>query len=195
MDVSQIVFNIFACGLIISAIVVVSSSFPVRSALALVSAFICSAVLWIMQGAEFLGLALIFVYVGAVMTLFLFVVMMLGNNLAMQDNKVNWLQLFLGMIFALGLFAVVYSKGLPQQIADSNLSQVIESNSNMIGTVLYTKYIFEFELAAFILLVGMIAAIALTFRGKQSGNKAVKVEQQLEVSAKTRLHYAKFDKE
>ena len=189
----QVVFWLFATILIISSFIVISSSFPVRNILALVVAFVAAAFLWIMQGAEFLGLGLIFVYVGAVMTLFLFVIMMLHQ----PDNKLekkHFSLLILAVLFVISLVYLINYISLPK--VNSITSSVDDlDNTFEIGKVLYKNYIFEFELAAYILLVGMIAAIALTFRGKRQGNKAVAVEKQINVAAKDRIHFAKFEQD
>jgi NADH-quinone oxidoreductase subunit J len=188
---AQFVFYFFALSLVVSSTVVIAAKYPVNSVLGLVAAFVCSAVLWIMQGAEFLGLALIFVYVGAIMTLFLFVVMMLNQARVAADKvKIKFIVLAL-FLFALLLFGIINS-GLPVVNIMAEKGLLSASNTHNLGLVLYTKYIFEFELAAFILLVGMIAAIAITFRGQRSGNKAVAVEKQIKVQAKDRLKFAKF---
>ena len=192
MVLQQIIFWFFASILVISSLVVISSSYPIRSILSLVVAFVAAAFLWVIQGAEFLGLALIFVYVGAVMTLFLFVIMMLHQS----TNKIEKKQiasLLAAIVFIFGLFYLINYLDLPQALAASKHLIANVDNTHAIGIVLYKDYLFEFELAAFILLVGMVAAIALTFRGKRAGNKAVAVEQQLKVSAKDRLHFAKFE--
>ena len=189
MLINQMIFYFFAIAQVIASLVVITSKYPVNSVLGLVAAFVCAAVLWIIQGAEFLGLALIFVYVGAIMTLFLFVVMML-NQARTPAAKIHYKYIVCGVVlFVLMLVALIYS-GLPEV----NVSQAILSqhNTHDLGEILYTKYIFEFELAAFVLLVGMVAAIAITFRGKRAGNKAVNVEEQLKVTAKDRLKFAKF---
>lgn len=193
MIVEQVVFWVASSILIISAFVVITSSYPVRSILALVLAFVATAVLWILQGAEFLGLALIFVYVGAVMTLFLFVVMMLYQKHKIEEKSCcyKWIS---AVVLIVCVVALINYVGLPHKVYHKVVNNMVGSNTKLIGDLLYTKYLVEFELAAFILLTGMIAAIAITFRGQRVGNKAVKVEQQLSVSSKDRLHFADFNK-
>lgn len=193
MIVEQVVFWIASSIVIISSVVVITSSYPVRSILSLVLAFVATAVLWILQGAEFLGLALIFVYVGAVMTLFLFVVMMLYQKNKLEDKK-DIKKLITAFLFAIALISLIAYIGLPHDVLNKSINTIKVSNTKFIGKELYTNYIVEFELAAFILLTGMIAAIAITFRGQRVGNKAVKVEKQIKVTAKDRLHFADFDK-
>ena len=193
MIVEQVVFWVASSIVIISSVVVITSSYPVRSILSLVLAFVATAVLWILQGAEFLGLALIFVYVGAVMTLFLFVVMMLYQKNKLEDKK-DIKKLITAFLFAVALISLIAYIGLPHDVLNKSINTLEVSNTKFIGKELYTNYIVEFELAAFILLTGMIAAIAITFRGQRVGNKAVKVEKQINVTAKDRLHFADFDK-
>ena len=192
LELREIIFWIFSFGLICSALLVVTTRRPVWSVLALVSAFVCAAALWVMQGAEFLGLALIFIYVGAVMTLFLFVVMMLNQESLTAERLRRY-----ALPFALGLAGfllfLLWHHAWPVSVAASlPESRFTGSNTQALGRMLYGSYVFEFELAAFILLVGMISAIGLTFRGKRAGNKAVPVEAQLNVSSKDRLSVATF---
>ncbi|MBM93749.1 MAG: NADH-quinone oxidoreductase [Legionellales bacterium] len=187
---AQGVFAFFSGGLILSALAVVITRRPVLSVLALVGAFFCAAALWIMQGAEFLGLALIFVYVGAVMTLFLFIVMMLNQESLKAERLRRYAVPFAFICGAFLLFLLWYHAW--PHVVGHTISKVAHSNTQALGHLLYTQYIFEFELAAFILLVGMIAAIALTFRGQRAGNKAVSVESQLKVTSKDRLRWATF---
>ena len=190
MSIQFILFGFFATALVISALTVVSTRYPVRSILSLVAAFVSAACLWVMQGAEFLGLALIFVYVGAVMTLFLFVVMML-NQERLSAAQVKKTALIAAPILAISLLSVLIYPGMPGATATHQVI-LTGSNSKALGSLLYRNYVVELELAAFILLVGMVAEIGLTFRGKRSGNKAVSADQQIKVSAKDRLHFAQF---
>jgi NADH-quinone oxidoreductase subunit J len=139
--------------------------------------------------AEFLAISLVLVYVGAVMVLFLFVVMMLDINID-RLREGFWSYLPLGAIIALLLVAEMslvlggnyfdlFEKNVPQTMAS-------ESNVQAIGRLMFTEYVYPFELASVILLVGIVAAIALTYRGKKE-NKAVSPSQQVFVKAKDRL--------
>lgn len=179
----QIIFYVFAGLTILSALMVVTQNNPVRCVLFLVLAFFTSSVLWILVQAEFLALILVLVYVGAVMTLFLFVVMML--NIDVESAKSHFIRyLPFGLILVavmVGLLLVTIPQGgfdtdvqtsvaiqqtvlgdfMPGQPSSSTPAL---SNTEALGMVLYTDYVFAFELAAVILLVAIIAAITLVHR-------------------------------
>ncbi len=168
MDFKTGVFYFFAAMLVFAALRVITARNPVHSALFLVLAFFTAAALWMLLEAEFLAIALVLVYVGAVMVLFLFVVMMLDINLE-RVREGFWrnlpLALVVGgimvgeMILVLGgrIFGVSVPKPLPADY----------SNTKELGRVLYTQYAYAFEIAAVILLVAIIAAIALTLRRRK----------------------------
>ena len=167
----QILFLIFATLLVASALGLITARNPVYSALFLVLCFCNSAVIWLLTGAEFLAIVLVLVYVGAVMVLFLFVVMMLDINLAELRRgftRFAWL----GWITALAVIAeivgVVWSHGVTG--LDVGRSMVSEpenySNTQALGLVLYTRYVYFFEAAGVILLVAMIGAIVMTLQHK-----------------------------
>lgn len=180
------VFWVFALALVGSSLGVVFSSRPVLSVLLLIKCFVCASVLWMLLGAEFLSLALIFVYVGAVMTLFLFVVMML-NQVSIKAAKRRWLFGGVSAVLCIGLLIGLYvylPEGGFMMKAALNAS---ESNTDQIAAVLYTDHLLAFEWVAMILLVAMVAAIALTFKGTARGTKAQKASAQMAVSAKDRL--------
>jgi NADH-quinone oxidoreductase subunit J len=179
----QIIFYVFAGLTILSALMVVTQNNPVRCVLFLVLAFFTSSVLWILVQAEFLALILVLVYVGAVMTLFLFVVMML--NIDVESAKSHFIRyLPFGLILVavmVGLLLVTIPQGgfdtdvqtsVPIQqtvLGDytpgkSSSSTPTLSNTEALGMVLYSDYVFAFELAAVILLVAIIAAITLVHR-------------------------------
>jgi NADH-quinone oxidoreductase subunit J len=184
----QIVFYFFAASLVFSAAMVVLSRNPVTSALFLVYSFFNSAILWMLLNAEFLSLVLIFVYVGAVMTLFLFVVMMLNIDIeTLRKGFVRYLPF--------GLVAVALVVGLmitaiwpanfgalpnPQAAADY-------SNTGALGALLYTHYVYAFELAAMLLLVAIVAAISLSQHGKPQ-RKTQNISKQIDVDPKDRVH-------
>ena len=185
-------FYAFATLLIISALMVVFSKHPVQSALYLVLAFFASSALWIMAQAEFLGLVLILVYVGAVMTLFLFVVMTVPFSNPLL-KKHHWLYLIVALTI-IGLIVALMAKTITPfaQISDS-LNQVgpTVSNTQAIGAQLYTQYLFPFELAGLILLVAIIAAISLS--AKYNRQKIVtNPSDQIKVTAKSRLKIIKM---
>lgn len=181
--VYQSIFYIFAALTVFSALMVITQNNPVRSVLFLVFAFFCSAGLWILVDAEFLSLILVLVYVGAVMTLFLFVIMML--NIDVESMKIHVLRylpfgLILVALLVSLLVIVIPAKQFARAVetkADlaaemtNNLSDSgliiaqTPSNTQALGEILYTDYVFAFELAAAILLVAIIAAITLVHRG------------------------------
>ena len=163
----QFVFYVFAALAVASALMVVTQNNPVRCVLFLVLTFFASAVLWMLQGAEFLALILILVYVGAVMTLFLFVVMML--NIDIEVRKTHFMRyLPYGLIIVallVGLLMLALPpKGFVSEAVTSLISPQSLSNTEQIGMVLYTDYLLAFELAAALLLVAIIAAVTLSQR-------------------------------
>ncbi|QRN02675.1 NADH-quinone oxidoreductase subunit J [Legionella sp. MW5194] len=180
----QIVFYVFAALAIFSALMVVTQNNPVRCVLFLVLTFFASAVLWILVSAEFLALILILVYVGAVMTLFLFVVMMLNIDIeSMKSHFVRYLPFGLIIVaFLTGLLLIALPDNMFKAAVEQtpvtttvvdNFNEYDEvvaqpaktiSNTEAIGRVLYTDYVFAFELAAVLLLVAIIAAITLAHR-------------------------------
>lgn len=188
---TQLVFYVFALIAITAASVVVFSSNPMRSILSLIVCFVATAVLWLLLQAEFLAMVLIFVYVGAVMTLFLFVVMMLHVDLIkLKEGMVRYLPYAALMMLALlGMLILVFMPGA--HYPWGNLSIVHHatnySNTRQLGDVLYTHYILSFELAGVILLVAMVAAISLAFTGRKPNTKAQRIAQQLAATKTSRL--------
>jgi len=190
IPVQPIIFYCFASLLVLASALVIIAKNPVRGALALVLAFFASSVLWIMLEAEFLALVLIFVYVGAVMTLFLFVVMMLNLDLVpKREGFVRYLPFaVIMMVVMIGLLLYVFepvhfsiaAKTLPAEHAAGY------SNVKELGNVLYTQYMYPFELAAIILLVAILAAISLAYRGRQNSKGQV-IKQQLSARKQDRL--------
>ncbi len=166
------IFYFFAALLLGAAGLVIKSRNPVHAALFLVLAFFSSAALWLLLHAEFLAIALVLVYVGAVMVLFLFVVMMLDINLApLQEGFARFLPVGL-LVAALMLAAMVLVLGPGGSAlgpaADAGLasagSAVAESNTRQLGKALFTEHLYPFEIAGAILLVAIVAAISLTLR-------------------------------
>lgn len=194
----QFIFFIFAAALLGSAIMVIVSRNPVRAVLFLVLAFFSSAILWMLLEAEFLSLVLIFVYVGAVMTLFLFVVMMINVDLApLKEGFVRYLPLgvivvalFVGLMLLilsgkqLGFVSILPTSHGP------NYSNVVE-----VGMALFTNYLYAFEIAGLILLVAMVSAISLAFYGRKPGTKSQKISRQLQASKNTGLRIIKMKAE
>ena len=171
MIVAALFFYLFAGILVASAFMVIASKNPVHSVLYLILAFVNAAGLFVMMGAEFLAMILVVVYVGAVAVLFLFVVMMLDVDFAeLKKGVLQYLPvgLLLGGIFLAELLLVVGSwvigPGVPKAITAPIPAGI--SNTEAIGLVLYTKYVYFFEISGMILLVAMIGAIVLTLRHK-----------------------------
>lgn len=185
-----VLFYVFAALTVAAGVMVVIARNPVHAVLFLVLTFFTTAVLWMLLRAEFLSLVLIFVYVGAVMTLFLFVIMMLDIDRArFREKFVHFLPIGLLILIALvGLMAFVVSpahlgdsaKGLPAVAADYN-------NTAEMGNLLYSDYIFPFEVAGLILLVAIIAAITLAFHGRRRNTKAQKISEQQSATKQDRL--------
>ena len=171
MNFVLILFWAFAIVLVASAVLVVTVRNPVHAALFLVLSFFTAAALWLLLYAEFLALTLVLVYVGAVMVLFLFVVMMLDINLDLLREGF-WRQLPLaagvGILMALEMGLVLASREFGVDAVPSpGAPPPGYSNTKALGQVLYTDYVFPFELAAVILLVAIVAAIALTLRDRK----------------------------
>ncbi|HTT41483.1 MAG TPA: NADH-quinone oxidoreductase subunit J [Steroidobacteraceae bacterium] len=192
-------FYVFSAILVIAAVGVIGARNPVYSALALVMCFVTSAAIWLLLEAEFLAVVLVLVYVGAVMVLFLFVVMMLDINLAELRQGftrfawLGWLTALaviveiVGVVWAKGALGIDVHRGAAPTPADY-------SNTLALGEVLYTRYAYPLELAAVLLLVAIIAAIALTMR-QRAGHKQQDVEAQVAVRAAERLRIVKMDPE
>ena len=189
--VHNIIFYAFAAILLISAVMVITSNNPVRAVLFLVLAFVSSSVLWILIEAEFLALVMIFVYVGAVMTLFLFVVMMINVDLSkLKEGFVRYLPLgILTMVVLVVLMMYVISPShfgiIKNVIPVDHLADY--SNTKELGAVLYTRYVYAFEIASVLLLVSIIAAISLAFRGRRADSKSQKIAEQIAVRPKDRV--------
>ena len=162
------VFWFFAVILVIAAICVITARNPVHSALFLVLAFFTAAGLWMLLRAEFLAIALVLVYVGAVMVLFLFVVMMLDVNLE-QLRAGFWgnlpLALAVGAVMVVEMIAIIV-RGFVETRAPGDPGSGY-SNTRALGHVLYTDYAYPLELAAVLLLVAIVVAIALTLRKRK----------------------------
>jgi len=189
MSVSSLLFYVFSAILLLSALLVITARNPVYASLYLVLAFFNAAALFLLLGAEFLGLILILVYVGAVMVLFLFVVMMLDINLArLQEGFLHYLPLGLAVAIlgVLELAAVFWTAPLGHVPAPAAVPANAD-NTRALGELLYTQYLYPFEIAAVILLIAIIAAIALTLR-RRPQNKTQDVGRQLAVKVSERLH-------
>jgi NADH-quinone oxidoreductase subunit J len=167
MDFALALFYAFGLLLLVSAGLVVIVRNPVHAALWLVLSFFTAAALWLLLLAEFLAITLVLVYVGAVMVLFLFVVMMLDINIDLLREgfwKHLPIALTVGLLMAAEMAALAW-----RGASGSQLSAAVPaaSNTKALGQVLYTDYVFPFEIAAVILLVAIVAAIALTLRSRK----------------------------
>jgi len=178
MDFAYLIFWAFAIVLVGSSLLVITVRNPVHAAFFLVLSFFTAAALWLLLYAEFLALALIIVYVGAVMVLFLFVVMMLDINLE-RVREGFWrnlpLALVVGGVMVAEMFFVLW--GRVWGVAAQKPLPVGYSNTRELGRVLYTDYGFAFELAAVILLVAIVAAISLTLRKRKDSRHQDPAEQ------------------
>jgi NADH-quinone oxidoreductase subunit J len=176
MTFATFVFYFFAAVLVFAALRVITARNPVHAALFLVLAFFTSAGIWIQLEAEFLAIALVLVYVGAVMVLFLFVVMMLDINIA-RLRAGFWSYLPIGGVVA-ALLVIEMGFILTQNYFRAEGTPAPErlpetySNTKELGMVLYTDYVYAFEIAAVILLLAIVAAIALTLR-RRKGSKSI----------------------
>ena len=198
MAFEKIVFYTFAAILVFAATRVITVRNPVHAALHLVLAFFTSAGLWILLEAEFLAITLVLVYVGAVMVLFLFVVMMLDINTApIREGFIKYLPV--GMTVAglmiLEMYLVVQSKYFDAEHMPTPSPRGADySNTRELGSVLYTDYVYPFEIAAVILLVAIIAAIALTMR-KRPETRFQNPAEQVKVQRNSRVRLVKMEAE
>jgi NADH-quinone oxidoreductase subunit J len=188
MDYQTGFFYLFSAVMLFAAYRVITASNPVHAVLYLMLAFSQASGLWLLLKAEFLGLTLVLVYLGAVMVLFLFVVMML--DIKLDGDRWGFWQNFplaatLGVLVAAELIAVLWI-GFPKMAAPVAAQAVEVSNTRALGALMYTKYLYPIEIAAVILLVAMFAAIALTLRQRKD-TKTVNPGDQVRVRAADRL--------
>lgn len=184
MPIVEIVFYLFATVLTLAAFSVITVRNPVYAALFLVLAFFSSAAIWMLLEAEFLAITLVLVYVGAVMVLFLFVVMMLDINVEpLKEGFANYLPvgILVALAMAAELFMVIWTRSYAEMPRPTPLPADF-SNTKALGELLYTKYLYPFEIAAIVLLVAIIAAIMLTLRRRpetryQNPSEQVKVKR------------------
>ena len=195
---TSILFYAFAALVVIAAIGVITARNPVHCALFLVFAFITSAVIWLLLEAEFLAVTLLVVYVGAVMVLWLFVVMMLDIDLAkLKQGFTRYAPL--GVLIALIVIAqiglVVWVRNLGLEPGTPPVPKPAGySNTAELGELLYTQFLYPFEVAAVILLVAIVAAITLTMR-RRPGQKVQDINRQVAVRATDRIRIVKMDAE
>ena len=198
MTFELIVFYLFALIMVFAATRVITVTNPVFAAMFLVLTFFTAAGIWLLLEAEFLAITLVLVYVGAVMVLFLFVVMMLDVNVVpLREGFVHYLPvgIFVGVVMLVEMVFLItqrYFRGenypVPVRAAEG------VSNTEMLGRLLYERYLFQFEIAAIILLVAIVAAIALTMR-RRPDTKYQTPGQQVKVSKGERLRVVSMEAE
>jgi len=192
----DIVFYTLAAVLLFAALRVITARNPVHAALFLVLAFFTAAGIWLLLEAEFLAITLVLVYVGAVMVLFLFVVMMLDINLdRLREGFWNALPIALpvGGLMAVEMVMIVGVKHFGVDKVAAPLAKAADySNTAELGRVMYTDYLLPFELASIVLLVAIVAAIALTLRDRKD-SKSMNPAEQVLVKKADRLRIIKMD--
>jgi len=194
----KIVFYLLAAILVYAATRVITVRNPVHAALHLVLAFFTCAGLWLLLEAEFLAIALVLVYVGAVMVLFLFVVMMLDINTSpIKEGFIKYLPVGLSVagLMVFEMYLVVRSKYFDVEHMPTPVPRGADySNTRELGSVLYTDYVYPFEIASVILVVAIIAAIVLTMR-KRVGSKTQNPAEQVKVRSTDRVRIIKMEAE
>jgi len=194
MNVTTGLFYIFSTVLLIAAFRVITARNPVHAVLFLVLTFFQAAMIWMLLKAEFLAIVLVLVYVGAVMVLFLFVVMMMDIHLDTLRQgfwKHFPFAAFIGVVIALEMSAVLLGGFRGAHLVAGAADAASVSNTQELGKVLFTQYLFPLEVAAAILLVAMFAAIALTLRARKD-SKHVSAGHQVRVRAKDRMTVVKL---
>ncbi|MDR0737098.1 MAG: NADH-quinone oxidoreductase subunit J [Zoogloeaceae bacterium] len=195
MDFKTFVFFFFAAILVFAALRVITARNPVHAVLNLILAFFTAAGVWLLLEAEFLAMVLVMVYIGAVMVLFLFVVMMLDIDLdKLRQGFWRYLPLgaFVGLVVALEM-ALVLGGGY-FYAPDASLPAAAASNTRELGALLVSRYVYPFELTAALLLMAIVAAVALTFRGRKPGRHDDPASQ-IRVQAADRLRIVKMPAE
>ena len=194
--VTGVLFYAFALVLLVAAGGVIVSKNPVHAALFLVLAFVQSAFLWLLIEAEFLAITLVLVYVGAVMVLFLFVVMMLDINVAeLRAGFTRYVPLgaAVALIVVLEIGHVIWFRSQGEQFLTAPQSLPADhSNTKELGAVLYTEHVYAFEIAAVILLLAIVAAITLTMR-RRPGLKVQDITKQVAVRREDRVRIVKVE--
>ncbi len=202
MDVTTAFFYLFALVLLFAAFRVITARNPVHAVLFLMLAFSQAAGIWLLLKAEFLAITLVLVYLGAVMVLFLFVVMMLDIHID-SLRQGFWrhfpLALVMGALITLemamvlfGGFRISEAPAVPETVTNAAGQVVPYSNTKELGTLLYTKYLYPVEIAAVLLLIAMIAAIALTLRERKDSKK-IDPSLQIRVRAADRFELLKME--
>jgi NADH-quinone oxidoreductase subunit J len=195
MEFKQLVFYVFSSVLVFAAGMVVTVRNPVKAALFLVLAFFSAAGLWMQLEAEFLSIVLVLVYVGAVMVLFLFVVMMLDINLVkLREGFGEYLPIggLVAVLLVIMMSLVIASGAFAPNVRPEPVPLPANaSNSRALGVLLYTQYLYPFEIAALVLLVAIVAAIALTLRARKD-TKYQDPAKQIDIERSTRVRLVKM---
>jgi NADH-quinone oxidoreductase subunit J len=194
MEFTTVLFYVFSAIMIIAGLRVITAKNPVHAALFLVLAFFNAAGIWMLLKAEFLAIVLVLVYVGAVMVLFLFVVMMLDINVdRMREGFWGYLPVAssIGALIVVEMAAVLWRGFLGTSEAPSETTVGHIGGTKELGKLIYTQYIYGFEIAGLILLVAIIAAVALTLR-KRKDSKAIDPALAVSVKRNDRLRIVKM---
>jgi NADH-quinone oxidoreductase subunit J len=195
MDMTTALFYVFSAVLLGAAFRVITARSPVHAALFLVLAFASASCVWMLLQAEFLAISLVLVYVGAVMVLFLFVVMMLDINV--DGLRAGFWKHFplaglVGVVIALEMAAVLLGGFRLSDAPQATAAEVAQGNTKLLGIEIYTQYLYPLQLAAVLLLIAIIAAIALTLRPRRD-TKSMNPSDQVRVKARDRLRLVKMD--
>ena len=199
MIFTEIIFYIFSSILVLTSLGVILFKNPVYSAFSLISSFLTSAFLWLLLQAEFLAIVLVLVYVGAVMVLFLFVIMMLNISHEVKTSKYNRIApigLLVGFIIIGELIALIWVRSDQFSVTSNVVSDMYGniSNTALLGSTLFSNYIYAFEIAGFILLLAIIVPISLTIRSRK-GLKRQIVSEQVNINPTTRVKLVDLDSE
>jgi NADH-quinone oxidoreductase subunit J len=199
MIFTEIIFYIFSSILVLTSLGVILFKNPVYSAFSLISSFLTSAFLWLLLQAEFLAIVLVLVYVGAVMVLFLFVIMMLNIGHEVKTSKYNRIApigLLVGFIIIGELIVLIWVRSDQFSVTSNVVSDMYGNISNtvLLGSTLFTDYIYAFEIAGFILLLAIIVPISLTIRIRK-GLKRQIVSEQVNIDPTTRVKLVDLDSE
>lgn len=195
MTFELFIFYLFSAVTLFSAVAVVTVRNPIYSALFLILAFFSSAATWVLLEAEFLGVVLVLVYVGAVMVLFLFVIMMLDIQIdTLKEGFIRYLPVGVLVAVAVAVEMILVVKSDVFKVDIPAPIPLNVDNTKALGEVLYTEYVFPFEVAAVILVVAIIAAIVLTMR-RRKGVKKQDPSKQVRTKREDRIRMVKMKAE